>query len=182
MSPVAAAEEHTNAGLLHNMSHRPTACASRRGVHRTRLVRIPVRAVLALHRAQDAGPATLCARVGVKPKKGQSAEDALSAWVDRTLGTVDFPRVAAVVPDKTPGAVELRRAPGRLLAIAIAVATRSTGKVFLRDKSPLWSRLHASESVVLALPETVLDENAASGATAAAPATIAPIAATEDGR
>lgn len=163
MSPVAAAEEHTNAGLLHNMSHRPTACASRKGVHRTRLVRIPVQAALALHRAQDAGPRTLCARVGVKPKKGQSAEDALSAWVDGQLDAVDFPRVAAVVPDKTPGAVEIRRAPARLLAIAIAVATRSTGKVFLRDKTPLWSRLHANDSVVLALPEKLL-EDAASGA------------------
>jgi hypothetical protein len=182
VSPVVATEEHTNAGLLHNMSHRPTACASRKGVHRTRLVRIPIQAVLALHRAQDAGPRTLCARVGVKPKKGQTAEDALSAWADRHLDAVDFPRVAAVVPDKTPGAVELRRAPGRLLAIAIAVATRSTGKVFLREKSPLWSRLHAEASVVLALPETLLDEDAASGATTAAPATIATTVTTEDGQ
>ena len=92
------------------------------------------------------------------PAPGQSAEDALETWVDRTLDECDFPQVAAVVPDKTPGAVELRRAPTRLLAVAIAVATRSTGSVFLRGKSPLWSHLHANESVVLALPEN-LPEN-----------------------
>lgn len=162
MTAVVVAEEHAPPGLLHNMSARPTASASRKGVHRTRLVRIPVQSALALHRATDAGPRTLCARVGVKPAKGQSAEEALAAWVDRHLDEVDFPAVAAVLPEKTAGAVEIRRAPARLLAIAIAVATRSTGKVFLREKAPLWSRLHANASVVLALPEALL-EGAADG-------------------
>ena len=60
MSAVAVREEHAPSGLLHNMSHRPTASATRRGVQRTRLVRIPIRSVLALHRAEGATAATLC--------------------------------------------------------------------------------------------------------------------------
>lgn len=156
-TPAAVVEEHSGSGLLHNMSHRPTASASRKGVLCTRLVRIPVASVLALHRAKGASASTLCARLGVKPARGQGAEEALAAWVDARLKDIDFPAVAAVVPEKTPGAAELRRAPARLLAVAIAVATRSTGNVFLREKTPLWSRLHASESVVLALPAAFVD-------------------------
>lgn len=163
----APGEERAPAALLHNMSCRPTAAATRQGEHCARLVRVPVADILAEHRVtMPAGSrpasssvsslvAQLCQRAGVRVAPGSSPEDALDAWVDRTLDAASFPAVAALVRDASRGVGVLRRTSERELAIAIAVATRGSDKVFLRAKSPRWSRLAEVRSVVLVLPPAV---------------------------
>lgn len=122
-----------------------------KGRNCVRFVRIPVNDLFAERRAKPSAK-VLCLRAGVRLKEGVSPEEALGTWVDRVLAQTNFPRVAAIAPCETKCRTKRTRRSDHELAFAIALATRSTSHVFLRDRASLWSQLGKCSSVVLVLP------------------------------
>ena len=140
--------ETAHAGLLHNMSCRPSTqirhvAAQQRAYGHKRVFQLP----------KDSGevrPASgwlkelHCRYRKVRP---QLAEAELRRLINDHVVTLDLPPAAAVLVTARPGDAVC----GNLLTI-LTVLSKSSGRVYLRDKEPNLANLTPDRRVVLIIP------------------------------
>lgn len=150
----ARGEELAPVGLLHNMSARPTTAVAFRGVHRCRALRVGIAEALKEARIRRGNVARLCRHLGVKPGDGETAGRALAAFLHATALDSSLPEVAPAL--REPDHVALSPTVARVddLALALAVAAKSSPSVFVKAKSPLVSQIWDRDLIVLLIPES----------------------------
>lgn len=146
-------EELAPVALLHNMSMRPTTAVHRQGNSRCRGLRIGIGEALAKAGIAKGELVALCRHFGLEVGRGADAGKALAAFLDATARASSLPAVAAVLSGDALPTLAPSMARVDDLALALAVASKSSRSVFVRAKTPFVSQLWSHEILVLVMPE-----------------------------
>lgn len=148
------ADELAPVGLLHNMSSRPTTAVQLRGVNRCRALRVGVAEALKAVGVASGDINGLCRCFGLETNDGKPANKALAAFLHATARESSLPAVAPALREPEKAKLSPRAARIDDLALALAVAAKSSRSVFVRSKSPIVSEIWARDLIVLLLPES----------------------------
>jgi len=145
-------EEITPVGLLHNMSMRPTTAVRHDGVHCCRALAVEVAGALELAGVANGDLGGLCRNFGLEVGESGNPAKILAAFLHATVRQSTLPDVAPVW--REPAGVRLATTAACIddLALALAVASKSSRGVFVRDKSPIVSGIWNRERIILLLP------------------------------